>query len=158
LVIDDHWVVRHGLRRYFELLPDMQLVAEASSGLEALELAPAIRPDVMLLDLMMPGMDGIATAAALKSLLPETPILIFTTFCTPELVLTALRAGASGFLLKDIGIDELALAIRTVRGGQPYLQSCAAQQLIAGALSRERPAVRLTGREQQICALMAHGM
>ena len=157
LIADDHAVVRHGLRRYFELLPEMQLAAEAGGGPEALALAPAVNPDVILLDLMMPEMDGIATATALKRLLPQTPILILTTFCTPETVAGALRAGASGFLMKDVGIDELALAIHTVRDGRPYLQAYAAQQLINGKLYPDRPSTRLTSREQQICALIARG-
>jgi NarL family two-component system response regulator LiaR len=158
LVIDDHTVVRRGLRRYIELLPGMELAAEASNGLEALALAPSTAPDVIITDVMMPEMDGIAAVTALRQLLPHTPILVLTTFCARETILAALRAGANGFLLKDVGIDELALAIRTVLAGQPYLQPRVPQQLIESSLGEASPLVRLTAREQQIAALVGCGM
>ena len=158
LVVDDHTVIRHGLRRFFALIPDMELVAEASSGPEALALALALAPDVILLDLMMPEMDGLTATTALKALLPHTPILILTTFCTRETVLAALRAGASGFLLKDIEPDELARAIYTVRANQVYLHSYALQQLTTRLAEVATPPPRLTAREQQVGALIASGM
>jgi NarL family two-component system response regulator LiaR len=159
MVIDDHAVVRRGLRRYVEMMSDVELVAEAENGPDAIALAPLVRPDVILLDLMLPGMDGIAIAQILKQRLPRTPIIILTgTFSQPSLK-AALRAGVSGFLLKDVGIEELALAIRTVRSGQPYLQPCVAHELISDVLQPPPcPLPGLTSRERQIYDLLAAGM
>lgn len=158
IVVDDHSVVRRGLRRYMQFFPDIVVAAEAATGHEALELAAQVAPDVILLDLALPTMDGIATAVALRSLLPKTPIIIFTSTCDQATLLAALRAGAQGFLLKDIGADELALAIRTVRAGQPYLQPSVASLLIDRTLQRSPQVDQLTGREQQIYTLLARGL
>lgn len=158
LVVDDHPVVRRGLRRYFELLPDADLIGEATSGPDALELAPRLRPDVILLDLSMPGMDGLSAARALAALLPGVAILILTSNCSPETVLGAMRSGAAGFLLKDVSVDELAMALRTVMAGQPYLTPHAASQLISSSLQSERTAERLTARERAVYDLVAVGL
>lgn len=158
LVVDDHPVVRRGLRRYFELLPDMELAGEAAGGPEALSLASRLRPDLILLDLSMPEMDGLAVARALQVLLPGTPILIFTSSCGAEHVLGALRAGAAGFLLKDSSVDELALAIRTALAGQPYLTPLAAQALISDSLAPAPPCARLTSRERAVYELVGRGL
>lgn len=158
LVVDDHPVVRRGLRRYFELLPDMELAGEAEGGPEALGLAPRLRPDLILLDLSMPEMDGLAVARALLALLPATPILIFTSSCGAEEVLGALRAGAAGFLLKDTSVDELALAIRTAVAGQPYLTPLAARALISDTLTAGAPMARLTCRERAVYELVGRGL
>jgi two-component system, NarL family, response regulator LiaR len=157
LVIDDHAVIRRGLRRYVELIQDVEVVAEAASGAEALALAPMVAPDVILLDLMMPGMNGITTASLLRQILPHAPIIIFTSACSQSSLIDVLRAGVSGVLLKTVEIDELALAIRTVRGGLPYLQPSVAGQLISGAVDPAEAAPHLTGRERQIYDLLADG-
>lgn len=160
VVVDDHSVVRRGLRRYMQFFPDLEIAAEASNGHEALVLATTLAPDVILLDLAMPGMDGIATTALLRSILPGTPIIIFTSACDPATLLAALRAGAQGFLLKDVGADELALAIRTVRAGQPYLQPSVASMLINSTLQPPAAAgtAQLTARERQIYDLLTSGL
>lgn len=158
IVIDDHSVVRRGLRRYMELFPDLEIAAEAANGLDGLAMAVSVAHDLILLDMALPDMDGIATTGALKALVPTTPIIIFTSACEQATLLAALRAGVQGFLLKDVGADELALAIRTVHAGHPYLQPYVASLLINSTLQQPRHEARLTGREQQIYDLLTCGL
>src|SRR4051812_4441103 len=108
LIVDDHAIVRQGLRAIIRVTPDMELVGEASGGREAVELATTLRPDVVLMDLLMPEVDGVAAIAQIKRDRPATRIIALTTFAEAELVLGAVQAGADGYLLKDVDVQELA--------------------------------------------------
>jgi DNA-binding NarL/FixJ family response regulator len=158
LVVDDHLIVRQGLRAILRVLPDLELAGEAVDGREAIDLAQALRPDVVLMDLVMPELDGVAAIAAIKRRMPELPIIVLTTFAESERVLAAVQAGANGFLLKDVEMHELARAIRAVCGGQPYLHPEATRHIIQATAQLEPPAARLTAREQQVLRLLAGGM
>jgi two-component system, NarL family, response regulator LiaR len=160
LIVDDHPIVRQGLRAALRVLPDMALSGEASDGREAVALVAAAPPDVVLMDLVMPGMDGVAAIAAIKRAAPALPIVALTTFSEAALVLDALRAGADGFLLKDVEVDDLAAALRAVHAGRPYLHPEATKHLLAersNSSPRDPTLARLTGRERSVLALVARG-
>jgi DNA-binding NarL/FixJ family response regulator len=159
LIVDDHSVVRRGLRSFIQFLPDMELVGEACNGREALDLATILRPDVILMDLSMPEMNGIAATVAIKQVMPQVAIIVLTTFCASHTVAEALRAGASGFLVKDVGIDDLAAAIHAVHRGRPYLHAEAVHSLIAAKQSPDTgdQIARLTWRERQVYTMVARG-
>jgi two-component system, NarL family, response regulator LiaR len=157
LIVDDHQIVRQGLRAILRVLPDIELVGEADGGLSAVQLAAELQPDVILMDLVMPGMDGVAAITAIKRSSPAPRIMVLTTFAESELVLAAVQAGADGYLLKDIDMQELARAIRTVHSGQPYLHPEATRHLLQATTRPEQPIDRLTSREQEVLALVAHG-
>ncbi|MGO4529631.1 response regulator [Paenibacillus sp. 2TAF8] len=130
LLADDHVMVRRGLHVFLKTQQDMKVVGEASNGQEALEQAQELRPDVVLMDLHMPVMDGIETARHLRSLLPNTRIIVLTSFSDQDHVVPAVRAGVKGYLLKDIEPEDLAIAIRNVYSGQVELHPAAAGQLM----------------------------
>jgi two-component system, NarL family, response regulator LiaR len=158
LIVDDHAIVRQGLRAIVRVTPDMDLVGEASGGREAIELAATLRPDLMLMDLVMPDVDGVTAIAAIKRDQPGTRIIALTTFAEADLVLSAVQAGADGYLLKDVDVQELTRAIRTVHSGQPYLHPEATRHLLQATARPEQPAERLTGREQEVLTLLARGL
>jgi DNA-binding NarL/FixJ family response regulator len=157
MIVDDHAIVRQGLRAIIRVTPDLELAGEASGGREAIELAAAQRPDVILMDLVMPETDGVAAIAAIKRAQPGVRVIALTTFAEADLVLGAVQAGADGYLLKDVDVQELARAIRTVHGGQPYLHPEATRHLLQATTRPDQPAERLTGREQEVLALVARG-
>ncbi|MBC8074436.1 MAG: response regulator transcription factor [Chloroflexales bacterium] len=157
MIVDDHQIVRQGLRAILRVLPDIELVGEADGGKSAVALAATLLPDVILMDLVMPGMDGVAAITAIKRANPEQRIVVLTTFAESELVLAAVQAGADGYLLKDIDMQELARAIRTVYNGQPYLHPEATRHLLQATTRPEQPIDRLTTREQEVLVLVAHG-
>lgn len=130
LLADDHVMVRRGLHVFLKTQQDMKVVGEASNGQEALEQALELRPDVVLMDLHMPVMDGIETARHLRSSLPNTRIIVLTSFSDQDHVVPAVRAGVKGYLLKDIEPEDLAVAIRNVHSGQVELHPAAAGQLM----------------------------
>lgn len=169
LIVDDHAVVRQGLRTFLELQDGgsggaIEVVGEAADGWEAVQEAASCRPDVVLLDLVMPGMDGIAATPKIIEQCPRARVIILTSFGEEERVLGAIRAGAHGYLLKDIRPDELARAIRAAHQGQAQLHPEAAQMLMsavaeAGAGRRPEPAVeQLTEREREVLRLLAEGL
>jgi two-component system, NarL family, response regulator LiaR len=158
IIVDDHAIVRQGLRAIFRVTPDMDLVGEASGGREAIELATALRPDLVLMDLVMPEMDGVAAIAELKRLLPAVRVIALTTFADAELVLGAVQAGADGYLLKDVDVADLMNAIRTVHLGRPYLHPEATRHLLQATARPEQPVERLTGREQEVLTRIARGL
>src|SRR5262245_16778279 len=121
LIVDDHAIVRQGLRAIIRVTPGLMLAGEASGGREAADLVAALRPDVILMDLVMPDPNGVAAIAQIKRDQPAVRIIALTTFADAELVLGAVQAGADGYLLKDVDVQELAHAIRTVHNGRPYL-------------------------------------
>ena len=130
-LVDDQRLLREGLRIIIEATSDFDLVGEAEDGEEAVELAGAMRPDVLLMDIRMPQRDGIEATARVRDVAPQTRVLLLTTFDTPELVVEGMRAGASGYLLKDCSAEELRAAIRAVARGQVLLQARSAAQLLA---------------------------
>lgn len=158
MIVDDHQIVRQGLRAILRVLPDIELVGEADGGKSAVALAAQLLPDVILMDLVMPGMDGVAAITAIKRANPEQRIVVLTTFAESELVLAAVQAGADGYLLKDIDMQELARAIRTVHNGQPYLHPEATRHLIQATSRPDQPTDHLTVREQEVLRLLARGM
>lgn len=153
LIVDDHAIVRAGLAALLQGAPGLRVVHAAADGAEALALWPVLRPDLALVDLSMPGLDGFATLSALRDLDPRARLIALTTLGTEEHVYRALRAGASGFLLKDCALPELLQAIREVLAGGRYLQPQAAERL-AGRLTQ--PA--LTVRETEVLQWLAQGL
>jgi DNA-binding NarL/FixJ family response regulator len=158
LIVDDHAIVRQGLRAIIRITPDLQLVGEAGGGREGVELASTLQPDVVLMDLVMPEPDGVAAIAMIKRDRPAVRIIALTTFAEAELVLGAVQAGADGYLLKDVDVQELTRAIRTVHGGQPYLHPAATRHLIQATARPETALEQLTNREQAVLALVARGL
>ena len=159
MLVDDHTVVRSGLSTFLMTCDDMELVAEAASGEQALQLCSRARPDVVLMDLVMPGMDGATTTRLIRERCPDIQVIVLSSFKEQELVQGALQAGAIGYLLKDVTADELANAVRAAYAGKPTLAPEAAQVLIQAT---RRPAEQigfdLTGREHEVLALMVEGL
>jgi DNA-binding NarL/FixJ family response regulator len=156
LVIDDHPVVREGLVATLEDDPELTVVGAAGSAEEALPLARSERPDVILLDLELPGMDGIQAIPALTAAHPEGRIVILTAYDTDERVLGAIRSGAKGYLLKGAGLEEIARAIRAVHGGGSYLQPRIAGKVLA-EVSAPRRSTALSRREREVLKMVADG-
>ena len=155
LVVDDHPVVRHGLRGVFGGQPDMEVVAEATNGAEAVVLAREHRPDVVLMDLRMPEMDGVAATAKIKAERPEVGVLVLTTFDSDADVVRAVEEGASGFLLKDAPEAELLSAVRSVAQGKSPLSPEVASRTFSRMRSAEEEV--LSGRVEEILRLVARG-
>jgi DNA-binding NarL/FixJ family response regulator len=156
LLVDDHELVRAGLRTFLGLQPDMEVVGEAGSAEQALALVPALAPDVVLLDLVLPGMSGVEAVRRLRDAHPAVKVLVLTSFAGEDAVLPAIRAGAAGYLLKDIGPAELAGALRVVHaGGAPLHPSVAATVMQSVA---EPGRETLTPREQEVLRLIARGL
>ena len=160
-IVDDHAVVRQGLRAFLGSLPDVEVVGEAASGTEAVALIRTQRPDVALVDLMMPGTDGFEAIQRFREDSPDTRILVLTSFSAEGQVLRALRAGALSYLLKDAEAEEIATAIRKAVRGEPVIAAAVAAR-VAGDLSR-RPSEQveglgqLTNRELEVMRLIADG-
>jgi len=158
LMVDDQAVVRSGLSAFLMVYDDLELVGEASGGEEAVRLCGELEPDVVLMDLMMPGMDGAAATRLIRQRCPDTQVIALTSFKEKELVQGALEAGAIGYLLKDVSADRLADAIRTAQAGKPTLAPEAAQVLIRAATQPQEPGFDLTEREREVLALMVEGL
>ena len=159
MVVDDHAVVRSGLSTFLMVCDDMELVGEATSGEQVLKICQQVKPDVVLMDLVMPGMDGATATQLIREKYPEIQVIALTSFKEQELVQGALQAGAIGYLLKDVTADELANAIRAAYAGKPTLAPEAAQVLIqATRMSAENVGVDLTEREREVLALMVQGL
>jgi NarL family two-component system response regulator LiaR len=156
LVVDDHGVVRQGLRMFLSLDPEFQVVGEAADGAEAVALTRKLRPDVVLMDLLMPGTDGIQATAAIRSQVPQTEVVALTSVLEDDAVIGAVRAGAIGYLLKDAQPDELGRAIRAAAEGQVLLSPKAAARLIREVRAPEAPE-KLTEREVDVLRLLAAG-
>jgi DNA-binding NarL/FixJ family response regulator len=160
LLVDDHGVVRRGLRGYLELLEDIEVIGEADNGLTGVELAAALTPDVVLMDLVMPQLDGIAAIGRIKAAQPGVQVVALTSFIEEEKVIAALEAGASGFILKDAEADDVAAAIRAAHNDEVHLDPAAARILAKGMRTRSAaPAVDpLTERELEVLALVGRGL
>jgi DNA-binding NarL/FixJ family response regulator len=163
LIADDQALVRTGFRAILEAEHDMEVVGEAADGREAVEATGALRPDVVLMDIRMPNLDGIEATRLLAGRDPSTRVVILTTFDLDQYVYEALRAGASGFLLTDAGADELMHAVRVIAAGEALLSPSITRRLIEDFTSRpprsERPAAlaELTPREVEVLRLVARG-
>ena len=158
LIVDDHMVVREGLRAILEAAGDLALVGEAADGAEAVRLTGELSPDVVLMDLRMPGMDGIEAIRQIKARYPEVEIVILTTYDDDEYIVRGLRAGARGYLLKDAGRKALFEAIRAAARGESLLPPAVVEKVVAH-LAEPRPARSgtLSGREQEVLAMLADG-
>lgn len=157
VVADDHAVVREGLRMFLGLDPDFEIVGEAQTGREAIELARSLRPDVVLMDLLMPGGDGIAATAAIRGDQPDINVLALTSVVEDASVTGAIRAGAVGYLLKNASSEELRLAIRAAAAGQVRLSPEAAARLVREVRAPNSPEA-LTTREVEVLRLVARGL
>jgi len=159
MIVDDHAVVREGLRNFLGMLPGIELVAEAASGTEALERAPKAKPQVVLMDLMMPVMDGIEATRRLHEAHPDVKVIVLTSFADDDRVFPALRAGAVAYLLKDVGPKELAEAIVAAARGEVRLHPDVTKRLVnelAGGAPK-RPEEELTEREREVLRCIARG-
>jgi two-component system, NarL family, response regulator LiaR len=161
LIVDDHAVVREGLRTFLELQEGIEVVGEAADGHEAIERALALSPDVVLMDLVMPRVDGVKAMRALHQRLPRTRVIVLTSFLDDDRLMPAVQAGAAGYLLKDVEPAELARAVRTAYAGEALIDPTVAGRLL-GALAGPRPVTaadgeQLTRREREVLELIAAG-
>lgn len=165
MIVDDHAVVRQGLQTFIDLQEDMSVVGEGSNGVEGVELAGRLQPDVVLLDLVMPLMDGVNATREILEVSPQSHILILTSFGEDDKVFPAIRSGAQGYLLKDIHPNDLVRAIRDVNQGKVQLHPDIAKKFMSavstspqGEPAHTNPAWQLTEREQEVLRLIARGM
>ena len=170
LIADDQRVVRDGLAMLVALIDDVEVVGTASDGAEAVRLAEDHQPDVVLMDLRMPGTDGIAATADLRQRLPSTRVLVLTTYADEDAIVPALQAGARGYLTKDASAEQIEVAIRAVHAGQTHLDPAVQERLVTAVLSRplarepavpglaQKPPDGLTAREAEVLALLAAGL
>lgn len=157
LIVDDHSVVRQGLRMFLSLDSDLELVGEAENGEEALAQVAELKPDVVLMDLVMPGMDGITATQTIRQEHPQVEVIALTSVLEDASVTGAVRAGAIGYLLKDTQADELRRAIKAAAAGQVQLSPRAAERLMREIRAPESPE-KLTERETEVLRLLARGL
>lgn len=158
MIVDDHELVRSGLKSFLRVYDDLELVGEASSGEMAISLCPQVKPDVVLMDMVMPGMDGVAATRAILERHSQVQVIALTSFQEGSLVEEALQAGAIGYLLKDVAVDELAEAIRSAYAGRSTLAPAAAQALAQAAIQPSEVDFELTERQLQVLALIVEGL
>ncbi|MBI5952914.1 MAG: response regulator transcription factor [Chloroflexi bacterium] len=161
LIVDDHEVVRNGIRAYLETLPKFNVVGEAASGEEAIKMAGELIPDVVLMDLVMPGMDGIETTREVKKISPRTQIVVLTSYHEDEQIFPALKAGAISYVLKDMKMDKLAEAIQSAIHGEVTLHPLVATRVLRnlrGESQDESFYAELTDRELEVLKFIANGL
>ena len=158
MLVDDHTMVRRGLGTFLKVFDDLQLTGEAESAEAAIQLCAEVLPDVILMDMVMPDMDGAAATRAIRRQFPQVQVIALTSFKEGDLVKNALEAGAIGYLLKDVSADELAQAIRAAHAGRATLSPEAAQALVETANQPPMPGLDLTEREREVLALMVEGL
>jgi NarL family two-component system response regulator LiaR len=162
LIVDDHEIVRRGIRAYLETQPDFNVIGEAASGEEAIQMALNLVPDVVLMDLILPGMDGVESTRRIKSLSPRTQIVVLTSYHEDEHIFPALKAGATAYILKDIRMEQLAEALHKAVNGEVTLHPRVAARVlqnIRGEWEEERnPYTELTERELEVLKLLANGL
>jgi NarL family two-component system response regulator LiaR len=161
MLVDDHDMVRRGLATFLRVKPDLVLVGEARDGAEALELCAGLQPDVILMDLVMPQMDGAAATRAIRQRWPNIQVIALTSFQEKELIRDALQAGAIGYLLKNVSVDDLAVAVRAAHAGQSTLAPEAVQALLQSPSPAEEepiPDYELTEREMEVLLLLVEGL
>jgi NarL family two-component system response regulator LiaR len=156
LIADDHHLLRQGLAAYIEHWPDFELAGEAANGKEAVDLCAHLHPDVVVMDLKMPELDGVTAARTIRRRFPRTKVIAFTSYLNPDLLATALDAGMIGYLLKTSGFKEVAEAIREAHIGRVMLAREAEQTLVRNLHTRNT--FPLTGREREVLNLMTRGM
>jgi NarL family two-component system response regulator LiaR len=156
LIVDDHGVVRQGLKMFLALDEELRVVGEAANGAEAVHLAEELQPDVVLMDLLMPVMDGIAATESIRRALPDTEVIALTSVLEDRTVYDAIRAGAVGYLLKDTQAEELCAAIKAAAAGQVQLSPQAAARLVREVQAPDSPET-LTERETEVLRLLAQG-
>jgi two-component system, NarL family, response regulator LiaR len=161
LIVDDHAVVREGLRTFLELQEGIEVVGEAADGVQAIAQAERLQPDVILMDLVMPQLDGVGAMRELRGRSPEIRVIVLTSFLDDDRLLPAIQAGAAGYLLKDVEPSELARAVRAACVGETMLDPAVAARLVDaiadGQVARAAPRERLTRREQEVLELIARG-
>jgi DNA-binding NarL/FixJ family response regulator len=158
MVVDDHAVVREGLRAFLRLVPGIEVVGEASDAVSAVRVAVEVAPDVVLLDLVMPGGDGVEALRGLRDGVPSVRVVVLTSFMDDAQIFAAMEAGAAGYLLKDVSPDGLVAAVREVAAGNPVLHPRVAARLMRGAGTVVAPGGGLTGREREVLALIVEGL
>jgi NarL family two-component system response regulator LiaR len=158
LLVDDHAMLRRGLATFLKVFDDLELAGEAASGEDAIQLCGQVLPDVVLMDMVMPDMDGVTATRAIRRQFPEVQVVALTSFKEEELVQDALQAGAIGYLLKDVSADELAQAIRAAHAGRGTLSPQAAQSLAHAAVQPPTPGHDLTARERDVLVLLVEGL
>ena len=158
MLVDDHAMVRRGLATFLKVVDDLQLVGEAESGEEAIQLCAEVLPDVILMDMVLPMMDGATATRAIRQQFPQVQVIALTSFKEGDLVKNALEAGAIAYLLKDVSADDLVRAIRAAHAGRVTLSPEAAQALVETANQPPVPALDLTEREREVLALMVEGL
>ncbi|NJC70499.1 response regulator transcription factor [Planosporangium thailandense] len=156
LLADDHAMVRQGLRTFLELSTDLQTVGEAADGRQAIDLAHRLNPDLVLMDLLMPGLDGVSATATIRQELPNVEVLALTGYLEDHLITDALHAGAVGYLLKDTDVENLQRAVRAAAAGQVQLSPAVAARLVRDVHVPGGPP-QLTHREEQVLTLLARG-
>jgi len=158
MLVDDHMMVRRGLATFLKVFDDLQLAGEAESGEAAIQLCAEILPDVILMDMSMPDMDGATATRAIRQQFPGVQVIALTSFKEGKLIKTALEAGAIGYLLKDVSADDLVWAIRAAHAGRATLSPEAAQALVETANQPPAPGLNLTEREREVLTLMIEGL
>jgi NarL family two-component system response regulator LiaR len=158
MLVDDHTMVRQGLTTFLKVYDDLELAGEASSGEAAIRLCPEVLPDVILMDLMLPDMDGATATRAIRQQSPQVEVIALTSYKEPELIKGALEAGAIGYLLKDVSADELAHAIRAAHAGRATLSAEATQVIVRGTGQPPEPGFDLTVREREVLVLLVEGL
>jgi DNA-binding NarL/FixJ family response regulator len=157
LVVDDHEVVREGLRTFLELQEGIVVVGEAADGAAALVAAEELRPDVILMDLVMPRLDGLGAMRALRESVPGARVIVLTSFLDEDKLMPALRAGAAGYLLKNTAPQELARAVRAAHAGEALLDPLVGARLVEALARDTEPLDRLTPREREVLVLIGRG-
>lgn len=158
MLVDDHTMVRHGLATFLKVFDDLELAGEAESGEAAIQLCAEIMPDVILMDMALPLMDGTTATRTIRKQFPQIQVIILTSFKDGELIKNALGAGAIGYLLKDVSADELAQAIRAAHAGRATLSPEVAQALVQNTAQPPVPGLDLTARERDVLALLVEGL
>ena len=158
MLVDDHTMVRRGLATFLKVVDDLLLVGEAESGADAIQLCGEILPDVVLMDMVMPDMDGATATRAICQQYPQVQVIALTSFKEGDLVKNALEAGAIAYLLKDVSADDLVRAIRAAHAGRATLSPEAAQALVETANQPPAPGLDLTEREREVLTLMIEGL
>jgi len=158
MLVDDHDMVRRGLAVFLQAFPDMELVGEAADGSEAVAMCGEVQPDVVLMDVMMPQMDGIEATRRIRAQYPNIQVLMLSSSKEEEPIKSAIQAGAIGYVLKNISVEDMAAALRAAARGQATLSPAATQALVAATARPPEPEYHLTERERELLSLLAKGL